>query len=61
MRPTLVAASVCVLQHLKSYDNVPVAAIMDPPVYVSETKRLADLLKDMLKERLHLVIVVDEC
>lgn len=33
---------------------------MDPPVYVPETQRVASLLKEMLKQRWHLVIVVDE-
>nr|WP_242025408.1 hemolysin family protein [Leptolyngbya sp. FACHB-36] len=40
--------------------NGPVTEAMDPPIYVPETKRLADLLKDMLQRRLHIVIVVDE-
>jgi putative hemolysin len=33
---------------------------MDLPVYVPETKRVADLLKEMTQQRLHLTIVVDE-
>ena len=33
---------------------------MDSPVYIPETKRVADLLKEMLQQRLHLAIVVDE-
>jgi CBS domain containing-hemolysin-like protein len=33
---------------------------MDPPVYVPETKRVADLLKEMLQQRVHIAIVVDE-
>lgn len=33
---------------------------MDRPVYVPDTKRLADLLKEMLQGRLHIAIVVDE-
>lgn len=37
-----------------------VTAAMDPPVYIPETKRVADLLKEMLQQRLHLAIVVDE-
>lgn len=48
------------LQHLKTMGNEPVTAVMDIPVYVPETKRLADLLKEMLRQQLHLVIVVDE-
>ncbi|RMH77713.1 MAG: HlyC/CorC family transporter [Cyanobacteria bacterium J007] len=40
--------------------NGPVTMAMDPPVYVPETKRIADLLKEMLQQRLHLAIVVDE-
>jgi CBS domain containing-hemolysin-like protein len=37
-----------------------VTLAMDPPVYVPELKRIADLLKEMLQQRLHLAIVVDE-
>ncbi|MBV5260469.1 HlyC/CorC family transporter [Synechococcus moorigangaii CMS01] len=37
-----------------------VRAVMDTPVYVPETKRVADLLKEMLQQRLHIAIVVDE-
>jgi CBS domain containing-hemolysin-like protein len=48
------------VQQLKSHGNGPVSAAMDPPVYVPETKRVADLLKEMLQQRLHLAIVVDE-
>jgi len=48
------------LQHLKHHSSEPVTLVMDPPVYVPETKRVADLLKEMLQQRLHLAIVVDE-
>lgn len=48
------------LQELHSQENQPVTVAMDPPVYVPETKRVADLLKEMLQQRLHLAIVVDE-
>jgi CBS domain containing-hemolysin-like protein len=37
-----------------------VITAMAPPVYVPDTKRLADLLKEMLQRRLHIAIVVDE-
>jgi putative hemolysin len=40
--------------------TLQVTEIMDPPVYVPETKRVADLLKEMLQQRLHIAIVVDE-
>jgi len=40
--------------------NGPVTEAMDPPVYVPDTKRVADLLKEMLQQRLHIAIVVDE-
>jgi putative hemolysin len=33
---------------------------IDPPVYVPDVKRVADLLKEMLQQRLHMAIVVDE-
>ncbi len=50
------------LSYLKSegQHNGPVTEAMDPPVYVPETKRVADLLKEMLQHRLHIAIVVDE-
>ncbi len=38
----------------------PVTDVMDPPAYVPETKRVADLLKEMLQQNLHIAIVVDE-
>lgn len=40
--------------------QVSVAEVMNPPFYVPETKRVASLLKEMLQQRLHLAIVVDE-
>ncbi|MCM1982175.1 hemolysin family protein [Lyngbya confervoides] len=47
-------------KHLKRFGNQSVSVVMDQPVYVPETKKLADLLKEMLRDRLHLVIIVDE-
>lgn len=44
----------------KGIANGLVTEAMDPPVYVPETKRVADLLKEMLQHRLHIAIVVDE-
>lgn len=40
--------------------DAPITQAMDPPVYVPETKRVPDLLKEMLQQRLHIAIVVDE-
>jgi putative hemolysin len=40
--------------------NVLVTEAMNPPVYVPDTKRVANLLKEMLQQRLHIAIVVDE-
>lgn len=37
-----------------------VTVAMDAPVFVPEVKRVADLLKEMLQQRIHLAIVVDE-
>ncbi|NJN85593.1 MAG: HlyC/CorC family transporter [Leptolyngbyaceae cyanobacterium SL_7_1] len=37
-----------------------VTQAMEPPVYVPDTKRIANLLKEMLQQRLHIAIVVDE-
>ncbi len=48
------------VQYLKTHGNELVTAAMDAPVYIPETKRVADLLKEMLQQRLHLAIVVDE-
>jgi CBS domain containing-hemolysin-like protein len=51
------------LQILRSPDlnrTQGVAEAMSPPVYVPETKRVGDLLKEMLQQRLHMTIVVDE-
>jgi putative hemolysin len=53
------------LRHLKSLPKevrarTPVTEAMDAPFYVPETKRVADLLKEMLQQRLHIAIVVDE-
>lgn len=41
-------------------DEKIVSAAMDTPVYIPETKRVADLMKEMLQQRLHIAIVVDE-
>lgn len=48
------------LQHRRNIGNGVVSDVMVAPVYVPETKRVADLLKEMLSEQLHLAIVVDE-
>jgi putative hemolysin len=53
------------LQELKALrqnnqTDAPVTRAMDPPVYVPDVKRVADLLKEMLQQRLHIAIVVDE-
>lgn len=40
--------------------NGSVTLAMDPPFYVPDTKRVADMLKEMLQQRLHMAIVVDE-
>lgn len=55
-----------VLQELKTLReqgceaDAPVIQAMEPPVFVPEVKRVTDLLKEMLQQRLHLAIVVDE-
>lgn len=40
--------------------DAPVTVAMDEPVFVPEVKRVADLLKEMLQQRIHIAIVVDE-
>lgn len=37
-----------------------VTEVMAPPVYIPETKQVASILKEMLQQRLHIAIVVDE-
>ncbi|MGB3493413.1 MAG: hemolysin family protein [Elainellaceae cyanobacterium] len=46
--------------NLEGQSDGSVLRAVDPPVYVPETKRVASLLKEMLQQRLHLAIVVDE-
>lgn len=48
------------LRHKEGQPDGLVTEAMDPPVYVPDTKRLTDLLKEMLQGRLHIAIVVDE-
>lgn len=48
------------LRQLGENLDAPVTQAIDTPVFVPEVKRVADLLKEMLKQRIHLVIVVDE-
>ena len=53
------------LQKLRSLpkearSQVLVTEVITPPVYIPETKRVANLLKEMLQQRLHIAIVVDE-
>ena len=53
-----------VLQQLRMADDPnrspSVTTAIQPPVYVPDTKRVGDLLKEMLQQRLHMTIVVDE-
>jgi putative hemolysin len=54
-----------VLQELKTLKSeaqtdASIVRAIDPPVYVPDVKRVADLLKEMLQQRLHMAIVVDE-
>ena len=48
------------IQHLRKDGNQSVMDAKDDPVYVPESKKVADLLKEMLRDRLQLVIIVDE-
>lgn len=41
-------------------DLISVAEAMNPPIYVPETQRVTNLLKNMLQQRLHIAIAVDE-
>ena len=40
--------------------QIKVTEAMDNPIYIPETKRAPSLLKEMLQQRLHIAIVVDE-
>ncbi|WP_241392709.1 hemolysin family protein [Rippkaea orientalis] len=40
--------------------EIAVIEAMDAPIYIPETKRVTNLLKEMLQQRFHIVIVVDE-
>lgn len=40
--------------------QISVTEGMDLPYYIPETKRVGNLLREMLQQRLHLVIVIDE-
>lgn len=40
--------------------QIKVTEAMDAPFYVPETKRVTNLLKEMLQQRFHIAIVVDE-
>jgi putative hemolysin len=50
------------LKHLSQEDqtNASILQAMEPPVFVPDIKRVTDLLKEMLQQRLHMAIVVDE-
>lgn len=55
------------LQHLGSFSSEAIATtplcvteVMDTPTYVPETQRVTSLLKQMLQQHWHMVIVVDE-
>lgn len=43
-----------------SAQKIKVTEIMVSPIYIPETKQVASLLKEMIQQRLHMVIVVDE-
>ncbi|MEL4894091.1 hemolysin family protein [Crocosphaera sp. Alani8] len=53
------------LQTLQSFpkemhSKVKVTEAMDNPIYIPETKQASSLLKEMLQQRFHIAIVVDE-
>ena len=50
-----------VLRHLHAAkENVPLDKIMREPLFVPETKRVSELLREMQKRRIHIAIVLDE-
>jgi CBS domain containing-hemolysin-like protein len=48
------------LHQLRKEGDRPLGEVMNPPIFVPDTKRIGPLMKDMLRSRQHLVIVVDE-
>ena len=48
------------LAQKEGQNHILVTKAMEPPVYVPDTKRVANLLKEMLQQRFHIAIVVDE-
>lgn len=48
------------IQNIQRFGNQAVTEVMNDPVYVPETKKITDLLKEMLRDRHHVVIIVDE-
>jgi CBS domain containing-hemolysin-like protein len=42
------------------HGDAPVGSLARPPRFVPETKRVADLLREMRQEKVHLAVVVDE-
>lgn len=44
----------------ETQDEALVTEVMSPPVYIPDTKQVASILKEMLQQRLHIAIVVDE-
>jgi CBS domain containing-hemolysin-like protein len=49
------------LRHLHAgKEDVPLEKIMREPYFVPETKKIADLLRDMQQKRVHIAIVTDE-
>ncbi len=43
-----------------AWPNKPITAIMRPPYYVPDSKRVSELLPEMQQNKVHLAIVVDE-
>ena len=60
-RETNIVGVVAAMDLLSRGADAPsLAALMRPPVYVPESKRIDDLLRDMQRSRNHMAIVVDE-
>jgi CBS domain containing-hemolysin-like protein len=50
-----------VLRHLHAgKENVPIDKIMRKPLFVPESKRVSELLREMQKHRIHIAIALDE-
>jgi CBS domain containing-hemolysin-like protein len=49
-----------VTERKESLEDIPVRAVMRPPYFVPESKRISDLLREFRAQRIQIAIVLDE-